>query len=73
MLDTKYTQQLAKLYQQLHVLNTQYKSLEIEESVFVVDEDKMKERKHIVLQDILDVLSEIDMATKGVLKWTTVI
>ena len=68
MLDTKYTQQLAKLYQQLHVLNTQYKSLEIEESVFVVDEDKMKERKHIVLQDILDVLSEIDMATKGVLK-----
>ena len=68
MLDTKYTKQLAKLYQQLHVLNTQYKSLEIEESVFVVDEDKMKERKHIVLQDILDVLSEIDMATKGVLK-----
>ena len=68
MLDTKYTQQLAKLYQQLHVLNTQYKSLEIEESVFVVDEDKMKERKHIVLQDILDVLSEIQVVTKGVLK-----
>lgn len=68
MLDTKYTKQLAKLYQQLHVLNTQYKSLEIEEAVFVVDEDKMKERKHIVLQDILDVLSEIDMVTKGVLK-----
>lgn len=65
MLDTKYTKQLAKLYQQLHVLNTQYKSLEIEESVFVVDEGKMKERKHIVLQDILDVLSEIEMFTKG--------
>ena len=68
MLDTKYTKQLAKLYLQLHVLNTQYKSLEIEESVFVVDEDKMKERKHIVLQDILDVLSEIQVVTKGVLK-----
>ena len=65
MLDTKHTKQLAKLYQQLHVLNTQYKSLEIEESVFVVDEGKMKERKHIVLQDILDVLSEIEMFTKG--------
>lgn len=68
MLDTKYTKQLSKLYQQLHILNTQYKSLEIEESVFVVDEDKMKERKHIVLQDILDVLSEIQVVTKGVLK-----
>ena len=68
MLDTKYTKQLAKLYQQLHVLNTQYKSLEIEESVFVVDEDKMKERKCVVLQNILDVLSEIEVVTKGVLK-----
>ena len=65
MLDTKYTKQLAKLYQQLHVLNTQYKSLEIEESVFVVDEDKMEGRKFVVLQDILDVLSEIEMVTKG--------
>lgn len=68
MLDTKYTKQLAKLYQQLHVLNTQYKSLEIEESVFVVDEVKMKERKCVVLQNILDVLSEIEVVTKGVLK-----
>ena len=40
MLDTKYTKQLAKLYLQLHVLNTQYKSLEIEESVFVPGGDK---------------------------------
>lgn len=67
MLDTKYTKQLAKLYLQLHVLNTQYKSLEIEESVFVVDEDKMKERKQKLRCEILSMLTEIEMFTKEAL------
>ena len=70
MFDTKYTKQLAKLYQQLHVLNTQYKSLEIEESVFIVDEDMMKERKHKLRCEILSMLTEIEMFTKGEIELT---
>ena len=56
MIDTNKTKTLMQASDRLHKLNMKYKSLEIEESVFVVDKQDMIEKKLKVSADIRVIL-----------------
>ena len=54
------TKTLMQLYIKLHSLNMEYKALEIEEQVFVVDKEVMKQKKMNVEEDINNTLKKIE-------------
>lgn len=54
------TKTLMQLYIKLHSLNMEYKALEIEEQVFIVDKEVMKQKKMIVEEDINNTLKKIE-------------
>lgn len=54
------TKTLMQLYTQLHSLNMEYKALEIEEQVFIVDREVMKQKKMVVEEDINNTLKKIE-------------
>lgn len=54
------TKTLMQLYIKLHSLNMEYKALEIEEQVFIVDKEVMKQKKRIVEEDINNTLKKIE-------------
>ena len=60
MIDTNRTKTLMQASERLHKLNMKYKSLEIEESVFVVDKQDMIEKKLKVSADIRETLCLIE-------------
>ena len=60
MIDTNKTKTLMQASERLHKLNMKYKSLEIEESVFVVDKQDMIEKKLKVSADIRETLCLIE-------------
>ena len=60
MIDTNKTKTLMQASERLHKLNTKYKSLEIEESVFVVDKQDMIEKKLKISADISETLCLIE-------------
>ena len=60
MIDTNRTKILMQASERLHKLNMKYKSLEIEESVFVVNKQDMIEKKLKVSADIRETLCLIE-------------
>lgn len=54
------TKTLMQLYTKLHSLNMEYRALEIEEQVFIVDKEVMKQKKMIVEEDINNTLKKIE-------------
>lgn len=54
------TKTLMQLHTQLHSLNMEYKALEVEEQVFIVDKEVMKQKKRIVEEDINNTLKKIE-------------
>lgn len=60
MLTLDETKALMQLYAKLHSLNMEYKALEIEEQVFIVDKEVMKQKKMIVEEDINNTLKKIE-------------
>ena len=60
MIDTNKTTTLMQASERLHKLNMKYKSLEIEESVFVVNKQDMIEKKLKISADIRETLGLIE-------------
>ena len=60
MIDTNKTKTLMQASERLHKLNIRYKSLEIEESVFVVDKQDMIEKKLKISADVRETLCVIE-------------
>ena len=54
------TKTLMQLYIKLHSLNMEYEALEIEEQVFIIDKEVMKQKKMIVEENINDTLKKIE-------------
>ena len=65
MIDTNKTKTLMQASERLHKLNMKYESLEIEESVFVVDKQDMIEKRLKVLADIRETLCLIEDCIGG--------
>ena len=60
MIDTNKTKTLMQASERLHKLNMKYKSLDIEESVFVVNKQDMIEKKLKISADIRETLCLIE-------------
>lgn len=60
MIDTNKTKTLMQASERLHKLNMKYKSLDIEESVFVVNKQDMIEKKLKLSADIRETLCLIE-------------
>ena len=60
MIDTNKTKALMQASERLHKLNVKYKSLDIEESVFLVNKQDMIEKKLKVSADIRETLCLIE-------------
>ena len=65
MIDTNKTKTLMQASERLHKLNMKYKSLEIEEFVFVVDKQDMIEKKLKIVADIRETLCLIEECIGG--------
>ena len=60
MIDINKTKMLMQASERLHKLNMKYKSLELEESVFVVDKQDVVEKKLKISADIRETLCLIE-------------